>query len=300
MIAPVIAVFCALVLALTWSLCSIATRAKSPATTPLSVTALGNLVAPNNQYFVARGSGGFEVGGESGPLISSDAPDTVTITSKRSTTNLTVQPGLPGGEAYLSVNAQSGTNEERLIIGAFSPSGSYVFGQVIRADGRCLPVNFNDASLHTAFTLTCGAHLTVPNNGAYFAWNDSRDADQDLLRLDPRNNLNIGTGSLIGTIYFRKHIAATNAGTPTVSDCGRSPSASGATDVAGVITVGTGVVISCALTYGHPYVKMPSVVLTGVGTGGTILSLSASSTSGFTIAATGDISQTKINFMVIQ
>jgi hypothetical protein len=93
MIAPVIAVVCALVLALTWSLCSIATRAKSPATAPLSVTALGNLIAPNNQYFVARGSGGFEVGGESGPLISSDAPDTVTITSKRSTTNLTVQPG---------------------------------------------------------------------------------------------------------------------------------------------------------------------------------------------------------------
>jgi len=84
------------------------------------------------------------------------------------------------------------------------------------------------------------------------------------------------------------------AASPTVSVCGTDPSlATGSNDYAGKITVGTGTVNSCTLTFGAAFTNTPSCVVTG--TGAILLSLSAESNTAITIAGTA-IQGTNLNY----
>lgn len=68
----------------------------------------------------------------------------------------------------------------------------------------------------------------------------------------------------VGFLLPRWLYADTNmqgVGTPTVSACGSGPSVSGS-DALGIITVGSGVVTSCTLSFSKTYPWAPTCVLT--------------------------------------
>jgi hypothetical protein len=56
-------------------------------------------------------------------------------------------------------------------------------------------------------------------------------------------------------------VAAEHYDTPTVSACGTDPSIEG-DDFAGVVTIGSGVVTSCTITFAKAYAVAPSCVIT--------------------------------------
>lgn len=95
------------------------------------------------------------------------------------------------------------------------------------------------------------------------------------------------------------HLASLGGTAPAPSTCGTSPSVSG-NDVRGTVTIGSGTVTACTVTFHAAYDSAPVVMLTGVGTGAAVVSLSAVSASAFTIAASASIAAQKVGYWVMQ
>lgn len=99
-----------------------------------------------------------------------------------------------------------------------------------------------------------------------------------------QDGVTIGSSSLtpgVGSLLVTKHLLGSGT-SPTVSSCGTSPSISGS-DVAGKVTVGTGTVGSCTVTFGTAFGTAPSC---GVGSGTAITSLAYTTTT-TTLVITG-------------
>lgn len=163
--------------------------------------------------------------------------------------------------AYLVVNSVGGANQQQLILGSSGNVAThYIFSQAVAGTGSYLPIQFNGGSTD-AFTLTTAGSLQLDN-----------------------------------------HLSAVSSALPSVSltSCGTSPSGSAANDVRGTIVIGTGTVTACTVTFHTAYASTPTVVLTGLGTGSTVLSLSADSTTGFTISASASIGGEYVNYVVVQ
>jgi hypothetical protein len=87
----------------------------------------------------------------------------------------------------------------------------------------------------------------------------------------------------------------TSGGTPSVSSCGTSPTlASGSTDTAGIINVGSGVVTSCTLTFSTAMSSAPScVVSTSLAT---VVAGISTTTSAATIALSVSLGSGNIHY----
>lgn len=92
----------------------------------------------------------------------------------------------------------------------------------------------------------------------------------------------------------------TGGSAPTVSSCGTSPSISG-NDTAGTVTVGTGVVVACTITFSTARANTPRVV--GVVTGGGLNiagGYSAKSTSAVTFSFAATVGGGTFDYMIIE
>lgn len=91
-------------------------------------------------------------------------------------------------------------------------------------------------------------------------------APSNSMRIKSDGKVGLGTSApatrldVAGDINTRGHLRSSNSA-PTVSACGTSPAISG-TDVAGKVTVGTGSVTTCTLTFATAYAGAPSCVFT--------------------------------------
>lgn len=107
------------------------------------------------------------------------------------------------------------------------------------------------------------------------------------------------TGASIFTIGPGGHII-TGGGTPTVSSCGTSPSISG-NDTAGTVTVGSGVVTACTITFARTRLNTPKVV--GVVTGGGLNiagGYSAKSTTAVTFSFAATVGAGTFDYYIVE
>jgi hypothetical protein len=107
------------------------------------------------------------------------------------------------------------------------------------------------------------------------------------------------TGSNLFTVNNNGHIV-TGGTAPTVSTCGTSPSVSG-NDTAGTVTVGSGVVTACTLTFYKVRASTPQVV--GVTTGGGLNiagGYSAKSTSAVTFSFAATVGSGTFDYLIIE
>jgi hypothetical protein len=101
-------------------------------------------------------------------------------------------------------------------------------------------------------------------------------------------------------IVDNAHLVSLGGSAPAASSCGTTPSVSG-NDVRGTVTIGSGTVTACTLTFHVAYGAAPVVMLTGIGTGSTVVSLSgAPSATAFTIAASASIGGQAVGYWVMQ
>ncbi|WP_322082896.1 hypothetical protein [Burkholderia sp. BCC1972] len=222
---------------------------------------------PSGSSIQLNGSGSIQFGGNvNGALLSNDgAPNDIAMVGPANVagfdTNFVLYPS-PQAGAFLVVNRVGGPNQEQFIFGAPNPATNtkYLFSQVIDGSGQYRPVQFNGGATD-AMTLTTS-----------------------------------------GNVQFDNHVSAASSalGNVTMSGCGTGASAAFANDVRGTLVMGTGGVTSCAATFNHAYASTPSCVITGLGTGSAVLSLSALSTTGFTVASSADISGKYVTFMCMQ
>ena len=90
-----------------------------------------------------------------------------------------------------------------------------------------------------------------------------------------------------------------SAGTPTLGSCGTTPSISAdSADFGGQITMGTGIVTSCALLFSGTMVKQPKCVISSNSTVATI-GMTAISVNGFTIGTSISLPGGIINYLCI-
>ncbi len=131
-------------------------------TGPVTMTHQANeMVLGTSDFIGALSTGGFQVAQDlNGPIISSDNTNTVTVTGKVDDTNLTIQPALATGKSYLSINARSGANEERLVLASGGQDVSYILGQVFTGSGVALPVLFQGGAAGNTLACTLTAAAT--------------------------------------------------------------------------------------------------------------------------------------------
>ncbi len=107
------------------------------------------------------------------------------------------------------------------------------------------------------------------------------------------------TGAPLFSVNGAGHIV-TGGGTPTVSSCGVTPSISG-NDTAGTVTVGTGVVTACTITFAKVRSNTPRVV--GVVTGGGLSiagGYSAKSTSAVTFSFAATVAGGTFDYYIVE
>lgn len=85
---------------------------------------------------------------------------------------------------------------------------------------------------------------------------------------------------------------------PSVSACGTSPSLTSATDTKGIITVGTGTVTSCTLTFASAYASLPACVVNASTTAATIAV--TVTTSALTITSSSSVGGAALLYHCIQ
>ena len=116
-------------------------------------------------------------------------------------------------------------------------------------------------------------------------------------RITTNNNV-LFSISATGTLVVGNHIVSTSSdsgASPAVSSCGTGPTTVG-TDTAGKITVGTGVVTSCTLTFNRTYEKAPACSLTN----GTALAVSGTTnTSAITITSATSMDEDVIMYVCV-
>lgn len=107
------------------------------------------------------------------------------------------------------------------------------------------------------------------------------------------------TGANLFSIGAGGHVI-TGGGTPAVSSCGTTPSING-NDTTGSVTVGTGVVVSCTITFARPRLNTPRVV--GVVTGGGLNitgGYSAKSTTAVTFSFAATVGSGTFDYFIIE
>lgn len=112
-------------------------------------------------------------------------------------------------------------------------------------------------------------------------------------------NLSSSTGATLFNVNQGGHIV-TGGGTTTVSSCGTTPSISG-NDTAGTVTVGSGVVTACTITFARTRTNTPKVV--GVVTGGGLNiagSYSAKSTTAVTFSFAATIGSGTFDYLIVE
>jgi hypothetical protein len=265
----------------------------------------------NASIVLTRSDAAFQIGGLNGPYIFNDtALDTVSIQAKPGapfsgdTTNLQLYPPAVGQKTCLNLTGLAdGPNEQRLLLCSLGAGQNYLFGEFVGGTGVCRDIIFSDGVSPTeAWALGCSSGGNPPDLRLGFkvpiTSATPSSGVQTLMNLDASMNLLLGGGVNIGLIGFQKHILSVGSA-PVVSSCGSGASVIG-TDTKGIISVGTGATTSCHLAFATAYTTIPTVVLTGQGTSSIVLSLSADTTAGFTIAASADIQSTGVHYHVIQ
>jgi len=99
-----------------------------------------------------------------------------------------------------------------------------------------------------------------------------------------------------GNIFTTSKIEMSQPVRPTATVCGTSPSVNSSTDQAGLITVGTGTVTSCLVSFNVPFTHVPACTVTGEGTGSTVLSISLKNTLGFTVASSANMATQSFDY----
>lgn len=267
---------------------------------------------PTDKSITLQGAGVFQPGGTLGPYLFNDtAADTMSVIAQigalpsGNATNFQIYPPQPGDKAYLNITAKaSGGGEERLIVGTEGSGSHYVFSQVYTGTGVCANVDFLDGGLVPWFTLVCSAGADPPavqlGNEVPLLGATAASGSQSLMVLDSALAMQLGQGSAITAIAANKHLTSVGS-SPSLSSCGTTPAIASATDTKGTITIGTGGPTSCTVTFAAAYDSAPVVQLTGVGSGGTIFSVSSKSATNFVISGNGtDLSNKVVDYFVIQ
>lgn len=150
----------------------------------------------------------------------------------------------------------------------------------------------NGASDGTLIAGKIGAGTTTPSE-KLVAQGTSGDA------LPVIFNVASSTGSSVFNVNGAGHVV-TGGATPAVSSCGIGPTISG-NDTAGTVSVGTGVVTACTITFARTRANTPRVV--GVVTGGALNitgGYSAKSTSAVTFSFAATIGSGTFDYMIIE
>lgn len=274
------------------------------------------LLAPNNRSITVRGSGTFQAGGTIGPVMYSQAgfEDTMNIQAQpgalpsTNTTNLQLYPPSGGTKAYLNVTAQATLpNEERLIIG-YNGASTYTFTSFKAAAGVAHPMCFIDgtgADITACFKPRSGGAGTYPfvdlgaNVGIYGA--NSSVGQQEWLKMDSANSLVVAAGASIPTVILRKPISTVHTIAAGLSSCGGGTPTIAGDATAGFVTVGSGVVTACTVSFGITYGTAPrAILLTGLGTTTRVLSVTSKSTTGFVMASSADMAGLSFSYFVVQ
>ncbi|HVH75858.1 MAG TPA: glycosyl hydrolase family 28-related protein [Stellaceae bacterium] len=173
---------------------------------------------------------------------------------------------------------------------------SLQFGTAVAHNEAALELDSTTGSLFNAFSIDStgfGSEMQFEQGGVTVhqikSWNNG---SHWLLDLTEANSAGL-------EIQDNGHLASLGGTAPAPSSCGTSP-AVGGNDVRGTVTIGSGTVTACTVTFHVAYDSTPTVVLTGIGTGSAVVSLSALSASAFTIAASASIAGQKIGYRVMQ
>lgn len=111
-------------------------------------------------------------------------------------------------------------------------------------------------------------------------------------------NVTMGYWEEDGDLEQAKHIAG-NGTAPTASSCGTTPSVnSNATDIAGLVTTGTGSPTACTISFNKTWDSAPSCIVNYQG-GTTATRVSSISTSAFTVTLAAGCSSCAINWICI-
>ncbi len=115
----------------------------------------------------------------------------------------------------------------------------------------------------------------------------------------PTLRLASSTGATVFSVNGAGHVV-TGGGAPTVSSCGTSPSISG-NDTAGTVTVGSGVVTACTITFSKTRANTPRVV--GIVTGGGLNitgGYSAKSTTAVTFSFAATVGSGTFDYFIVE
>ena len=151
-------------------------------------------------------------------------------------------------------------------------------------DGTSSPVSVNGLYVHVNGSQSAGSGTTIqraifasatPNTGmdvSYAFYSDVGD-----------NFFNEYSG--IATFGGKIQAKVTNgAASPVASSCGTTPSVTGS-DLAGIVTIGTGTATSCTVTFNTSYFAEPACIITPQSTTGAAWSFSAKSSTAFTFTS---------------
>lgn len=131
------------------------------------------------------------------------------------------------------------------------------------------------------------------SDSIYMSYDPGASATSDLFQIAST------TGTTLFSVGAGGHIR-TGGGTPVVSACGTTPSISG-NDTAGTVTVGTGVVTACTITFSVVRAATPRVV--GVVTGGGLSiagGYSAKSTSAVTFSFAATVAGGTFDYLIVE
>ena len=84
---------------------------------------------------------------------------------------------------------------------------------------------------------------------------------------------------------------------PSLTTCGMTPAIGSSTDMAGIVTIGSGVTTACTVTFGTPYTNEPMCVVTPQYNATAYIS--AKSNSAFTVTFSADGASQKFNYTCI-
>ena len=164
-----------------------------------------SLTLGSGQYLNLQSNGGIVFNNDAGPILASDADDTLTITGKGTPTGnsvLVIQPAIAGDQAVLSLNAQSGLGQEERLMITGQHGSSYQIAQFVSGTGQFYGLDItNGGAGGVAFSMVSStdgtsSYFRVPNNKALYARNASNSSDLDIVRLDSSNVLQLGTGAV--------------------------------------------------------------------------------------------------------
>ncbi len=194
------------------------------------------------------------------------------------------QVNLNGGDLTMSPGTVLGSGTSNFVIKA---AGGNASSSTQYSPATVATFTHNRMNFGTTTTATTTAYATLMAQGT------TTSPQMSLL------NLASSTGATVFNVNNAGHIQ-TGGGTPTVSTCGTSPSISG-NDTAGTVTVGSGVVTACTITFAKVRTNTPRVV--GVVTGGGLSiagGYSAKSTSAVTFSFAATVGAGTFDYYIVE